>query len=87
MKTNDFRESRLMEATNKQNGSEKQKIFLEYQTKCKNFSGVFQFRYNSKVMMVVSVSLNKTEIKIQDLKNALPLSQTEGQLKISDYFN
>ena len=37
-------------------------------------------------MVVMSVSLNKTEIKIQDLKSALPLSQAEGQLKISDYF-
>jgi len=66
-KVNEFRESRLMEVSDKQNG-------------------LFQSRYNSKVMMVVSVSLNKTEIKIQDLKSALPLSQAEGQLKISDYF-
>ena len=49
--------------------------------------GRFEFKYNSKIMIVMSVSLNRTEIKIQDLKTALPLSQAEGQLKISDYFS
>lgn len=50
------------------------------------FQGNYKFKYNCKKMMVVSVSLNKTEIKMSDLKIALPLSQLENQLKISDYF-
>merc|ERR1712071_129011 len=68
LKINEFKESRLMESTDKSNGR-------------------FEFKYNSKIMIVMSVSLNGTEIKIQDLKTALPLSQAEGQLKISDYFS
>lgn len=76
-----------MEVSDKQNGLLQLHFFLsEIWTKYGKLIGLFQSRYNSKVMMVVSVSLNKTEIKIQDLKSALPLSQAEGQLKISDYF-
>lgn len=49
--------------------------------------GFFQPHTNSDKMLILSVSLNKADVKLKDLQASLSQhQQVEGHLKISSYF-
>ncbi|XP_046442901.1 uncharacterized protein LOC124193227 [Daphnia pulex] len=59
----------------------KQPIFMEPKT------GLYESLSNCEKMLIMSVSLNKPEIKLKDLHTALSQqNQEERQIKISSYF-
>lgn len=52
-----------------------------------NYLGLFQPHTTCDKMLVLSISLNKTDTKLKDLQTALSQHQpVEGHLQISSYF-
>jgi hypothetical protein len=48
--------------------------------------GLFGSLSNLEKVMIMSVSLNKPDVKLQDLHTALSQNREERQIKISSYF-
>lgn len=48
--------------------------------------GLYQSLASFESQLIVGVSLNKSDVKLQDLHKALLQNQGEGQFKISSYF-
>nr|CAH0112904.1 unnamed protein product [Daphnia galeata] len=64
----------------------KKTIFMEPTSTKTGKIGLFGSLSNLEKLMIMSVSLNKPDVKLQDLHMALSQNREERQIKISSYF-